>query len=336
MVPTLSPSTQPLQLRSARRPKDSPQTVEYRLLKQKVCPASRACQQLLTDRSTLSLVAGGSNLLYLCIPWQAAAVEKETCLAGQCPVPGKPNHSTSSETEDTKSAMKQCCLSQRCEGISSPLHDPSSSSQLVQMGVTHCTARGYNEVSHSSFSSPFVRDNADCGRFLRRPCPAHEAPAQLLCSFPPPGGRTGRGGDNLQQRVRLEKKEVSAQSGQLSQPTAAVIPLPQVPVLFCSCSECYCMSSSLVPTVLSACSIQTWRWGKGVKRISQNCFQILLLQCVSGACTLRWTSLQKFRSPELAPSDFSRRKLRARYGSILMLKLISILTANPEALRSCQ
>ncbi|XP_023788453.1 uncharacterized protein LOC111933211 isoform X2 [Cyanistes caeruleus] len=258
MVPTLSPSTQPLQLRSARRPKDSPQTVEYRLLKQKVCPASRACQQLLTDRSTLSLVAGGSNLLYLCIPWQAAAVEKETCLAGQCPVPGKPNHSTSSETEDTKSAMKQCCLSQRCEGISSPLHDPSSSSQLVQMGVTHCTARGYNEVSHSSFSSPFVRDNADCGRFLRRPCPAHEAPAQLLCSFPPPGGRTGRGGDNLQQR------------------------------------------------------------------------------CVSGACTLRWTSLQKFRSPELAPSDFSRRKLRARYGSILMLKLISILTANPEALRSCQ
>ncbi|XP_033372750.1 uncharacterized protein LOC107208833 isoform X2 [Parus major] len=161
------PHSHSFQLRSAQRPKDSPQTVEYRLLKQEVCPASRACQQLLTDTSTLSSVAGGSNLLYLCIPWQAAAVEKETCLTGQCPVPGKPNHSTSSETEDKKSAMEHCCLSQRCEGISSPLHDPSSSSQLVQMGVTHCTARGYNEVSHSSFSSPFVRDNVDCGRFLR-------------------------------------------------------------------------------------------------------------------------------------------------------------------------
>lgn len=121
-----------------------------------------------------------------------------------------------------------------------------------------------------------------------RPCPAHEAPAQLLCSFPHPEGGQARGGDNLQQRLRLQKKEVSAQSGQLSQPTAAVIPLPQVPVLFCSCFECCCTSSNLVPIVLSACSIQTGRWGKGVKRkqlimrVSQNCFQILLLQCVLG------------------------------------------------------
>ncbi|TRZ18049.1 hypothetical protein HGM15179_009052, partial [Zosterops borbonicus] len=59
-----------------------------------------------------------------------------------CPVPGKPNHSTSSETVKTQNHQ-------------------------WNRGVTHCTARGYNEVSHSSFSSPFVEDNADCGRFLR-------------------------------------------------------------------------------------------------------------------------------------------------------------------------
>lgn len=36
------------------------------------------------------------------------------------------------------------------------------------------------------------------------------------------------GDDNIQQRLRLHKREVSAQSGQLSQPTAAVSLLPWV------------------------------------------------------------------------------------------------------------
>lgn len=136
---------------------------------------------------------------------------------------------------------------------------------------------------------------------------------------------------------------MSAQSGQLSQPTAAVIPLPQVPELLCSCSECYCISSNLVPMVLSACSMQIGRWGKGVKnkqlimKISQNRFQIFLLQHVLGAWTLRWTLLLlKFRSPDLAPSDFSRRRMRARSESILMLQLNSMFSANPEDLRSWQ
>lgn len=66
-----------------------------------------------------------------------------------------------------------------------------------------------------------------------RPCPQHGAPTQLLCIIPHLEGGQARGGDCLQQRLWLEKKETSAQPGQPSPPTASVIPLPQVPTLFC-------------------------------------------------------------------------------------------------------
>ncbi|CAM9323932.1 unnamed protein product, partial [Bubo scandiacus] len=78
---------------------------------------------------------------------------------------------TNSGTEDRKMASEIVLIGSEvlvhARKSPVPSHEPSSNSQLVQMGMTHCTARGYNEVSHSSFSSPFVQDNPDCRRFLR-------------------------------------------------------------------------------------------------------------------------------------------------------------------------
>lgn len=83
-----------------------------------------------------------------------------------------------------------------------------------------------------------------------------------VASLHPEAGQA-REGNNLQQRLRLKKEEVSAQSGQLSQPTASVIPLPQVPDLFCPCAGCYSTSSTPFTLSLWYCKPAACRQGDG-------------------------------------------------------------------------
>lgn len=80
-------------------------------------------------------------------------------------------------------------------------------------------------------------------------------PLSSSVASPHPKGGQARG-DNLQQWLRLEKKEEAAQSGQLNQPTASVIPLPRVPALFCLCAACIVRAAPPSPCPHGTASLQ--------------------------------------------------------------------------------